>query len=77
MPGDTMDDYPVDFFVVMHGNIMKAHRLFQLLGQASEMTLALAYLPLGYTTRGDCDTEPCSHYAGTTSFTSISTAAAC
>ena len=35
-----MDDYPVDFFVVMHGNIMKAHRLFQLLGQASEMTSA-------------------------------------
>src|SRR6266850_1206254 len=34
MPGDTMDDYPVDFFVVMHGNITKAHRLFQLLGQA-------------------------------------------
>lgn len=29
-----MDDRPVDFFVVMHGNIPKAHSLFKLLGQA-------------------------------------------
>lgn len=28
-----MDDCPVDFFVVMHGNIPKAHSPFQLLGQ--------------------------------------------
>ena len=28
-----MDNCPVDFFVVMHGNISKAHRLFELLGQ--------------------------------------------
>ena len=35
MQGDTMDNCPVDFFVVMYGNIPKAHRLFKLLGQAS------------------------------------------
>jgi hypothetical protein len=29
-----MDNCSVDFFVVMHGNIPKAHRFFQLLGQA-------------------------------------------
>ena len=31
--GDTVDNRPVDFLIVMHGNVSKAHGLLQLLGQ--------------------------------------------
>ena len=37
-----MDNCPVDFFVVMHGNIPKAHHLFELLGKVFRNDLGVS-----------------------------------
>jgi hypothetical protein len=33
MSGDPMDNRPIDFLIVMHGDISKTHSLLELLGQ--------------------------------------------